>query len=86
MQPLFDRLLVKMLAQEEIKTEGGIMLATEDLNQQHIRGEVRFIGTEMKWVKEGDVVMFPKDAGSPIMMNDGEVLHLLRENIVDLVV
>jgi len=85
MTPLFDRLLIKLLQAKEVKTEGGLLLATEDLEQSHEKAEVRFVGTEMKWVKVGDIITLPKKSGAPIMMKDGEVLHLIREAQVDLV-
>ena len=85
MTPLFDRLLIKLLQAKEVKTEGGLLLATEDLEQSHEKAEVRFVGTEMQWCKVGDVVTLPKKSGSPIMMDNGEVLHLIREAQVDLI-
>ena len=84
MKPLFDRLLVRMKPLDEVKTDSGILIATEDLNQAHQRGEVVAVGDDVKWVHPKDLVLFPKDSGSPIMVN-GEVLHLLREQQLDLV-
>jgi co-chaperonin GroES (HSP10) len=85
MTPLFDRLLIKLLQSKEVKTEAGLLLATEDLEQAHEKAEVRYIGTEMKWCKVGDIITLQKKAGSPIMMDGGEVLYLIRETQVDLI-
>ena len=84
MTPLFDRLLVRKANLEEVKTESGIFLATEDLEQSHERGEIVSIGNEVKWVKPGNFVHFVKNSGSPILVGT-ETLYLLRESQLDLV-
>lgn len=84
MTPLFDRLLVRKADLEEVKTDGGILIATQDLEQAHERGEVVSKGPEVKFVKEGDFVHFGKNSGSPILVGN-ETLYLLREAQLDLV-
>ena len=84
MTPLFDRLLVRKITKEEIKTDAGIIIATEDLEQSHESGLIVSVGPHVKFVKPNDTVLFQKNAGAPIMV-DGETLFLFREEQMDLV-
>jgi len=84
MTPLFDRLLVRKAPLRDVTTENGILIATEDLNQAHERGEIIAIGADVKHVSEGEFVHFAKGSGSPILVKT-ETLYLLREGQLDLV-
>jgi co-chaperonin GroES (HSP10) len=84
MKPLFDRLLVRKAPLEEVKTDGGIIIANEELLQQHERNQVVSIGDDVHFVKEGDFVHFVKNSGSPILVG-AETLYVLREGQIDLV-
>jgi co-chaperonin GroES (HSP10) len=84
MTPLFDRLLVRKAPLEEIKTDGGIIVANEDLLSAHERGEIVSKGDEVTHVEVGDFVHFVKNSGSPILVG-AETLYILRESQIDLV-
>ena len=92
-RPLHDRVVVRREAEEE-KTAGGILLpgsAQEKPNQGVVvavgngrvldNGEVRPVD-----VKEGDIVVFGKYAGSDTIDADGEELVILSESDIKAVV
>ncbi|KIX10775.1 co-chaperone GroES [Dethiosulfatarculus sandiegensis] len=85
-KPLQDRVIVKRLEEEE-KTAGGIIIpdtAKEKPQQGKVLavgpGKVLEGGTRVDLtVKEGDVVLFGKYAGSEVKI-DGEELLIMRED------
>jgi chaperonin GroES len=85
-KPLQDRVIVKRL-EEETKTAGGIIIpdtAKEKPQQGKVvavgPGKVLEGGTRVELtVKEGDVVLFGKYAGSDVKL-DGEELLIMRED------
>jgi chaperonin GroES len=92
-RPLHDRVVVRREAEEE-KTAGGILLpgsAQEKPNQGVVvavgsgrvldNGDVRPVD-----VKEGDIVVFGKYAGSDTIEVDGEELVILSESDIKAVV
>lgn len=92
-RPLHDRVVVRR-KQEEEKTAGGIVLpgsAKEKPNEGVVvavgngrvldNGEVRPVD-----VKEGDIVVFGKYAGSDTIEVDGEELVILSESDIKAVV
>ena len=92
-RPLHDRIVVRR-KEEESTTAGGIVLpgsAKEKPNQGEVvaigsgrvldNGEVRPVD-----VKEGDIVVFGKYAGSDTIEIDGEELVILNESDIKAVV
>ena len=85
-KPLQDRVIVKRL-EEEAKTAGGIIIpdtAKEKPQQGKVLavgpGKVMDNGTRVELtVKEGDLVLFGKYAGSEVTM-DGDELLIMRED------
>jgi chaperonin GroES len=85
-KPLQDRVIVKRL-EEETKTAGGIIIpdtAKEKPQQGKVvavgPGKVLEGGTRVELtVKEGDLVLFGKYAGSDVKL-DGEELLIMRED------
>jgi len=84
MRPLFDRLLIRKAPKTDVTTDSGILIATEDLNSAHERGEVVSVGPDVLHVKEGEFVLMGKNSGSPILVGS-ETLYLYREPQLDLV-
>ncbi|RMG09018.1 MAG: co-chaperone GroES [Planctomycetota bacterium] len=85
-RPLEDRVLIKPLEAEE-KTSGGILLPDTAKEKQQ-RGKVIAVGEGKLLdsgerapvsVKEGDVVVFGKYAGTEIKI-DGEEHQIMRES------
>lgn len=85
LKPLADRVVVEPIEQEEI-TAGGIVLP-ETAKEKPQKGTIVAVGpgqfdngtlVEMT-VKEGDVVLFAKYAGTEIKL-DGKKVLILRES------
>jgi co-chaperonin GroES (HSP10) len=85
MTPLFDRLLVKPIAAKEIETAGGIVLDSDKMEVAHESAEVISVGDDVRAVNVGDVVWYGKGSGSPMLLQNGETLYLLREQQLDCV-
>ncbi len=89
LKPLGDRVLIKVIEQEE-KTSSGIVIP-DKAKERPQEGEVVAVGTgkilndgskiEME-VKEGDKVIFSKFAGSEVKLNDEEYLILRQDDIL----
>ena len=88
-RPLGDRILVEVLEAEE-KTKGGIVLP-DTAKERPQQGKVIAVGKgkllengEVKplEVKEGDVVVFSKYAGTEVRTKDGDEYLILREDDV----
>ena len=85
-KPLHDRVLVRRLEQEE-KTAGGIIIP-DTAQEKPMEGEILAVGTGHKAedgkitpldVKEGDIVLFTKGAGTEVKL-DGEELMIMKES------
>lgn len=79
--PLHDRVIVKA-AEAETKTSGGIIIP-DTAKEKPQRGHVVAVGTGKKdepmTVKNGDVVLYGKYAGTEINL-DGEDFLIMRES------
>jgi chaperonin GroES len=87
-RPLYDRLLVRRVAEEE-KTKGGIIIP-DTAKEKPSEGEVVAVGSgkvnekgELRKleVKQGDRILFGKYSGNEIKI-DGDELIILREDEV----
>jgi chaperonin GroES len=87
-RPLYDRLLVRRVAEEE-KTKGGIIIP-DSAKEKPSEGEVVAVGSgkvnekgELRAleVKKGDRILFGKYSGNEIKI-DGDELIILREDEV----
>ena len=87
-RPLYDRILVRRISEEE-RTKGGLYIP-DTAKQKPIQGEVLAVGQgklmdsgELRplQVKVGDRVLFGQYAGTEIKM-DGEEYLILREDEV----
>ncbi len=87
-RPLYDRILVRRVAEEE-KTKGGIIIP-DTAKEKPSEGEVVAVGSgkvnekgELRKleVKAGDRILFGKYSGNEIKV-DGDELIILREDEV----
>jgi chaperonin GroES len=85
-RPLYDRILVRRVAEEE-KTKGGIIIP-DTAKEKPSEGEVVAVGTGKVTdkgqvrpleVKAGDRILFGKYSGNEIKL-DGDELIILRED------
>ena len=77
LKPLHDRVIVQRKESEE-KTAGGIFIPDSAKEKPH-NGLVLAAGPECKTVKDGDIILFAKYAGSEFSM-DGDELIIMRED------
>lgn len=82
-QPLADRVLITPAAAEE-KTVSGIIIP-DTAKEKPLKGTVRAVGTgtkdEAMVLKEGDVVLYGKYAGTEIEI-EGEKYLIMRQSDV----
>lgn len=75
LKPLKDNVLLKPVADER---KSSIVLTTEE---EPTRGEVLEIGSEVKEVKEGDVVFFrkyaPREIEGFLLVSEDDILGIL---------
>ncbi len=87
LEPLGNRVLVKILEQEE-RTKGGIYLP-ETAKEKPQQARVIAIGEEAQEelsLEVGDVVIFPKYSGTEVRMDDEEYLILNADDVLAKVV
>ena len=92
-KPLYDRLAVKLLEQEE-KTKGGIIIP-DTAKAKPVQGKVIAVGNGARddsgkhipmEVKVGDVVLFGKWAGTEVKINDETLLIMKESDILGIVI
>jgi chaperonin GroES len=90
--PLHDRLVVERLEQEQ-KSPGGIVIP-DNAKEKPIRGKVVAVGKGKALdngnvrpleIKEGQVVLFGKYAGTEIKLESKEVLVLREDDVLAII-
>ena len=86
-KPLADRVIIEAAAAEE-KTAGGIIIP-DTAKEKPQRGTVVAVGPGTKdepiTVKEGDVVLYGKYAGTEISIEGGDYLIMRESDILAIV-
>lgn len=72
-----NRVLIKPLPEEEKKSAGGIVIPTT-VKTNIGRAEVKKVG-EVKWVKEGDIVLYSLSAGTEVEVNGERHLMVFED-------
>ena len=68
--------------EEKQKTESGILLTSEDSNQlRYKKGLILIPGTDVKVVKEGNIIYYDRNAGHKMMLNE-EIVTIISERDV----
>ncbi|WP_029165982.1 MULTISPECIES: co-chaperone GroES [Aminiphilus] len=92
LKPLADRIVVKVLSQEE-KTKGGIVLP-DTAKEKPQEGEVKAVGTGKVLengqklpleVKVGDRIIFSKYSGTEVKIDGEEFLILSERDVLAIV-
>lgn len=92
LKPLHDRVLLKRLEEEEV-TKGGIIIP-DSAKEKPIKGTVVAVGPGKSneqgavtplTVKEGDVVLYSKYAGTEIKIDSDEHLVLREDDILAII-
>ena len=79
-KPLKERVFVSY-AEELDRTAGGIYLP-DTAKEKPQRGKIEAVGSEVKDVKVGDVILFDKYSGSKINVEGTDYLILKEEDIL----
>lgn len=81
LQPIGKYIVVKTI-EEEVKTESGIILSGEDVNQmRYKRGLVIAPGTDVANIKKDHEIYYDKAHGFTMLINDKQYT-IIRENDV----
>lgn len=82
-KPLKDRVFVSY-AEEMERTSGGLYVP-DSAKEKPQKGKVEAVGSEVKELKVGDVILFDKYSGSKVTLNDTECLIIKEEDILGIV-
>ena len=91
-RPLYDRILVRRIAEEE-KTKGGIIIP-DSAKEKPAEGKVLAVGTGRVLedgsvrpldIKAGDRVLFGKYSGTEVVINGEEHLILREDDVLGIV-
>ncbi|MCJ2164345.1 MULTISPECIES: co-chaperone GroES [unclassified Pseudodesulfovibrio] len=80
LKPLHDRVIVKRKEKED-KTAGGIYIP-DSAKEKPQNGVVMAAGPECKTVKDGDIILFAKYAGSEFTMDSDELIIMREDDIL----
>jgi len=70
MKPIGKYIVITKI-EEEVKTESGILLSSEDVaSMRYQKGKVVKPGTLVDTIKEKDVIYYDKAAGHSMLIND----------------
>lgn len=83
LKPLKDRVFVSY-TEEASMTAGGLYVP-DTAKEKPQQGKVEAVGSEVKEVKVGDVILFDKYSGSKIKLDDKEHLIVKEEDILGIV-
>jgi len=83
-KPLKDRVVVKYSEEEIEKTAGGLYVP-DVAKEKPQKGTIAAVGSEVKELKVGDVVLFEKYSGSKTKLNDVEYLIIKEEDILGII-
>jgi chaperonin GroES len=83
LKPLKDRVFVSYTEETE-KTPGGIYVP-DTAKEKPQRGKVEAVGSEVKELKVGDIVLFDRYSGSKVKVNETEHLIIKEEDVLGIV-
>ncbi len=82
MKPI-GKYIVVVTTEEEVKTESGLILSGDDVNQfRYKRGVVVESGTEVSEIKKGDKIYFDKHHSFAMIINDGQYTIIRESDVV----
>lgn len=82
MQPI-GKYIIAVLTDGEVKTESGLILSGEDLNQfRYKRAVVVEAGTDVKDIKKGDKIYFDKAHSFTMIIKDTQYTILRESDVV----
>jgi chaperonin GroES len=82
MKPIGKYIVIKNI-DEELKTESGLILSGEDMNQmRYKRGLVIEPGTEVPHIKKDDDIYYDKAHGFTMLINDVQYTIIQERDVV----
>jgi co-chaperonin GroES (HSP10) len=82
MQPIGKFIVIKTI-DEELKTESGLILSGEDVNQmRYKRGIVIEAGTEVPHIKKDDDIYYDKAQGFTMLIQDKQYTIIRESDVV----
>lgn len=83
-QAIMDRVFIRLDKVQE-KSEGGIFLATDNINNVRNIGVVESIGSDVKSVKVGDRVIFHTFDELPTINNDPDLVAMRERGLLGVI-
>ncbi len=85
MKPIGKNIIIQSI-EEEIKTQSGLLLSSEETNQlRYKKGTVVIQGTDVSVIKANDTIYYDKRAGFTMLINN-EPYTIIQEKDVVVVV
>ena len=82
MKPIGKNIIIQTI-DEQIKTESGLLLSSEDANQlRYKKGLIVKSGTEVVSIKEGDTIYYDKRSGYSMIINDEQYTIIQEKDVV----
>jgi len=82
MKPIGKNIIIQTI-DEQIKTESGLLLSSEDANQlRYKKGVIVKSGTEVGSIKEGDTIYYDKRSGFSMLINDEQYTIIQEKDVV----
>ena len=82
MKPIGKNIIIQTI-DEQIKTESGLLLSSEDANQlRYKKGLIVKSGTEVSSIKQGDTIYYDKRSGYSMIINDEQYTIIQEKDVV----
>ena len=82
MKPIGKNIIIQTI-DEQIKTESGLLLSSEDANQlRYKKGLIVKSGTEVGSIQEGDTIYYDKRSGYSMIINDEQYTIIQEKDVV----
>ena len=82
MKPIGKNIIIQTI-DEQIKTESGLLLSSEDANQlRYKKGLIVKSGTDVGSIKEGDTIYYDKRSGYSVIINDEQYTIIQEKDVV----
>jgi chaperonin GroES len=81
LEPLGQRVLVELVAQEEV-TPGGIVMPSTVQQEAPNEGTVVAVGDEVEKVKVGDQIIFERFSATKVVVDRKELCVLELKNVI----
>ena len=82
MKPIGKNIIIQTI-DEQIKTESGLLLSSEDANQlRYKKGLIVKSGTEVGSIQDGDTIYYDKRSGYSMIINDEQYTIIQEKDVV----